>query len=103
MTLLGQLGIDPTLLVAQIINFAILAWLLYRLLYRPLVERIEHDEQELKTAEQGESQLKSDRTKLEDDRTTIIAKAQQRARDIVAEAEDIAHGITGGEKRPQGP
>ena len=50
MELLGNLGIDVSLLIAQMINFGLLLWLLTKFLYRPIVKRIEKDEKELKQA-----------------------------------------------------
>ena len=50
MEILGKLGIDIKLLIAQIINFGLLLWLLKKFLYVPIVRRIEKDERELNEA-----------------------------------------------------
>ena len=50
MEILGKLGIDIKLLIAQIINFGLLLWLLKKFLYAPIVRRIEKDERELNEA-----------------------------------------------------
>jgi F-type H+-transporting ATPase subunit b len=93
MGLLGNLGIDPKLLVAQGVNFAILVFLLHRLVYKPLLRRIEQDEQELAKGETEEQTLSGERETLQKERTEILAAAQERARNIVSEAQDIARGI----------
>ena len=50
MEFLKNLGIDVKLLIAQIINFGLLLWLLKKLLYKPFIKRIEKDEKERESA-----------------------------------------------------
>jgi F-type H+-transporting ATPase subunit b len=40
MDIVGKLGLDPVLLVAQIVNFLIIAFLLWRFLLKPLMARM---------------------------------------------------------------
>ncbi|HDH31328.1 MAG TPA: hypothetical protein ENH26_00980, partial [Candidatus Wolfebacteria bacterium] len=57
MEFLGNLGIDIKLLIAQIINFGLLLWLLTKFLYKPIIKRIEKDETELKQAQIQKKEL----------------------------------------------
>jgi len=43
MELLGKLGVDPRLLLAQIVNFGLLLLILNKFLYKPLIKKIEKD------------------------------------------------------------
>ena len=74
-TLLGTFHIDWRLLVAQIINFAIVFAVLYRFVVKPLqkvmLERTAKIEQGLKDAENARARL----TNAENDYTQKIAEA----------------------------
>lgn len=61
MEILNQFGINPLLLVAQIVNFAILLFILKRFLYRPILKVLEERKKKiadsLKNAEDVEKKL----------------------------------------------
>jgi F-type H+-transporting ATPase subunit b len=102
---LEQLGINPIFLLSQIVNFAILALLLQRFAYKPIVrmldqrrERIEKGLEEARLAEEARANAENERQQiLEQARTEaqgIVAEANQRgeaqAANIVAEAQSQA-------------
>lgn len=93
MEFLGGLGIDIKLLVAQMINFGLLLWLLARFVYRPIIKRIEKDETELKQAQIQKKELERQRIVFVQKEKNEIARAKQRAREIMEEAENIAQRI----------
>jgi F-type H+-transporting ATPase subunit b len=66
-----SLGIDPKLIFAQIVNFAILLWLLNKFLYKPLIkvldERKQKQEEALRKFE--EAQKKGEELALEKEKT----------------------------------
>jgi F-type H+-transporting ATPase subunit b len=93
MEFLGSLGIDIKLLVAQMINFGLLLWLLARFVYRPIIKRIEKDETELKQAQIQKKELEQQRIVFTQKEKNEIARAKQRAREIIKEAEGIAQKI----------
>lgn len=86
MEALTSLGINGKLLIAQIINFLILLFLLSKLLYKPLLkvmdERSQKIESGLKAAKKSESDLK----KAEADAEKILEKAYKESNDILANA-----------------
>ena len=93
MELLGSLGIDWKLLIAQIINFALLLWLLAKFLYKPIIKRIEKDEMELKQARTKKSELDREQEAFTEQKRKDMAEAKQRSREIIKEAESIAQEI----------
>ena len=93
MQLLGDLGIDIKLLLAQVVNFGILLWLLTKFLYKPIIKRIEKDEQELNQAQKQKEQLIQEKIILEQQKTAEIAQAKEQSQKIIKEAEDIAKKI----------
>jgi F-type H+-transporting ATPase subunit b len=81
-----QFGLNPILLLAQIVNFLILLFILKRILYKPLLkvleERKERISLSLKQAQEIEERLK----KTEEEREDKLQKASLKARQIIDEA-----------------
>ncbi len=82
MEALAKLGINPLLLVAQIVNFLILLWILNRFLYKPILklfkDRSSKIEEGIKTAENLKKQA---------------ADAEERHKQYLDEAKKEAHRI----------
>jgi F-type H+-transporting ATPase subunit b len=83
---LGQFGIDPLLLAAQIINFIILLLIFKRFLYKPILAILKKRELKIKegllAAEKGEAFL----AKAKEEENEILSKANTEARGMVEEA-----------------
>ncbi len=93
MDFLGKLGIDPQLLIAQMINFGLLLWLLSKFIYRPVIKRIEEDEAELQQAKTKTKELEIEEKSFTEQKEMEMAQLKKRAREIIAEAEHIAKKI----------
>lgn len=93
MEILGKLGIDIKLLIAQIINFGLLLWLLKKFLYSPIIKRIEKDERELNEAKIQTEKLEKEKARFQEQKTRELAQTRKKAAGIVAEAEKIAGKI----------
>jgi len=93
MEFLGKLGIDIKLLIAQIINFGILLWLLKKFLYQPIIKRIEKDENELKQAQSQKNQIQKQEDVFQKQQRKEMVTSKKRAKKIIEEAENIAQGI----------
>lgn len=82
MEALTKLGINPLLLIAQIVNFLLLLWILNKFLYKPILklfrERSSKIEDGIKTAETLKKQA---------------AEADERHRQLIEEAKKEAHRI----------
>lgn len=85
MEILNQFGINPILLLAQIVNFLVLLLILKRFLYRPilkvLAERRQKIEESLKNAEEIEKRLLA----TEEERDKVLAKASNEAQRLMDE------------------
>lgn len=84
------LGINLPLFLAQLINFGVVLWLLWTLLYKPVTkmlnDRTARIESSLREADQVKQQLANARR----DYDAEIARARQEAAGIVAQAQDRA-------------
>lgn len=95
--LLAKLGIDWKLLIAQIVNFLILLFILYKFAYGPIVAMLEKRqkkiEQGLKDAEAAGKNLE----KSEERQKEILRKARTEAKTIIeksrTQAENSKSGI----------
>jgi F-type H+-transporting ATPase subunit b len=102
-----QLGISLPKFLYQAINFIIVAWVLYALLYKRVLamlnERTERIEQGLKEADQVKQQLanakrdyEAEMAKARQEASSILAQAQERAKQ--QESEIIAQAREQGER-----
>lgn len=86
MEVLGKLGINPLLLIAQIVNFLILLWLLNRFLYKPILklfkDRSTRIEDGIKTAEN----LKKQAAEAEERHKQYLDEARKEAHRIIEQA-----------------
>ncbi len=84
--LLSKLGIDWKLLIAQIINFLVLLFVLYKFAYGPVLamldKRTKKIEQGLKDADEAHKKL----AESEEKQKEILRKARTEAKDIVEKA-----------------
>lgn len=90
MELLNNLGINGKLLLAQIINFLVLLFVLYKFAYGPVLkllsERTSKIEKGLKDAEDAQKKL----IEITEKEKAVLTKARKQAQEIVAGAEEVA-------------
>jgi F-type H+-transporting ATPase subunit b len=86
MEILANFGVEPVLLVAQIFNFLIIAWVLKRFAYKPILKLLQERkvtiEQGLKNAEDARKLLEQANEK----ETAILKSAQAQAKKLQDEA-----------------
>lgn len=94
MEFLEKFGVDPLLLLAQIVNFTILLLLLKLFLYKPILkileERKKKVEHSIKSAEAIERKL----AKVEEEQQKFLDQAKNEANKIIAEAKSEAKELT---------
>ncbi len=86
MDVLNNLGVNWVLLVAQIVNFLVVFYILKRFLYKPILELLKNREKTIQ-----ESQKQAEETKQLLERTAkkekeVIKKAQEEARKLLEDA-----------------
>lgn len=85
-----ELGIEPVLLVAQIINFAIIFFVLKKFLYKPLFSVIDKRKREIEEGLAMARKIQEDEEKAKEKQEKLIADAKKEARAIVEEAKKQA-------------
>ena len=93
MGFLKDFGIQPTLLVAQIVNFLIILFLLKKFFYKPIIklldDRKKKIEESLKNAEVIEERLKQ----TEEKSAQIIEEARRNSQNLITESKKEADRI----------
>lgn len=87
---MGKLGINPYLLIAQIINFGLVAFLLARLLYRPVLNALASRTARIQESIENAEQVKQQLARAQQDYDAQIARARQEAAQIMAQANERA-------------
>lgn len=94
MEIFTNFGIQPVLLLAQIVNFLVILFVLKRFFYKPITkaldERKERIAESLKNADQIELRLKE----TEEKSVQILEKAQKEAQEILRSAKEDAQKMT---------
>ena len=93
MELLDKLGIDWRLLIAQIINFGVLLFILHRFLYKPILRVLEKRRKEIKENDERTKELAKRIEKTEEDYEERILEAEKKSQVILKEAEENANKL----------
>jgi F-type H+-transporting ATPase subunit b len=86
MELLTEFGVNPVLLTAQIINFLIIAYVLKRYLYGPILDLLKKREQTIKKGQEDAVEAGKLLAKTEEREKEILKKAQTEAKAIIEAA-----------------
>ncbi len=87
---MGKLGINPYLLVAQIINFGLVALLLGYFLYRPVLNALQARTARIQESIENAEQVKQQLSRAQQDYEAQLGKARQEAAQIMAQANERA-------------
>ena len=91
MAFFGKIGVDWRLVVAQAVNFGVLAWIFQRFVYRPLLKGMSSSE--LEKAERRMEEVQKRQAEAEKEKKKILGEAKQKSANMVEEAEQIAAQI----------
>lgn len=83
---MDKLGIQPTQLLLQAINFAIMVVVLTKLLYKPITGMLERRRKEIEEGLALTAKLREEEEKLKIKREKVLVEARSEARQILEEA-----------------
>lgn len=90
---MDKLGIEPTLLAAQIVNFFIIMIVLSKLLYKPLLAMIEKRKKEIAEGLALTQKMREEEEKLALKQEKALAKAREDAMLVIEEAKSQAKEV----------
>ncbi len=85
-----RLGINYGLLIAQIVNVALLVWILSMLLYKPLINLLNERTKRIEEGLKESANVKAQMVDMRKDADVELAKARQEAAAILAQAQERA-------------
>lgn len=83
-----KLGVNPTYLITQIINFTILVVVLTKLVYKPVLEALEKRKKKIEEGLALTQKVTQEKEELEVRKAKVIREAQKEARAIIDKARD---------------
>jgi F-type H+-transporting ATPase subunit b len=80
------LGIEPIYLFAQIVNFAIIFFVLRKFLYKPVMTMLDNRRKEIEDGLDLAKKMETEETRLKDKETQMTADAKKQAKAIIDDA-----------------
>jgi F-type H+-transporting ATPase subunit b len=90
MEILETFGVQPVLLLAQIVNFVILLFLLKKFAYQPIMKILDERKQKIETSVKQAEKIQNQLEETETRQKEIIYKAEKESSKIINEAKDAA-------------
>ncbi len=81
-----KLGIDPLLIVVQIVNFVLLLIILKKVLYKPILNTIKNREKELSEIEKKGVEFEKEKQEFEKEKAKLLNALQKEKREVLEEA-----------------
>src|SRR3989344_2738333 len=94
MDILTNFGIQPQLLLAQIVNFLIILFLLKKFFFGPIVKVLEDRKKRIEQSLQNADQISEKLQKTEESSKKILDETRESAKTIIAQAKQEAQRIT---------
>ena len=88
-----QLGINPIFLLSQIVNFAVLAFLLHRFAYKPILKMLDQRRERIEKGLEDARLAEEARANAEQERQQILDGARAEAQRVVAEANERGEAV----------
>lgn len=81
-----KLGIEPSLLLAQIVNFIIIMVVLTKILYKPILGMLEKRKKDIEESLVRSEQVRQEEEKMQARKEKLLSEARKEARAILDEA-----------------
>lgn len=94
MEILHNFGIEPTLLLAQIVNFLIILFLLKKFFFGPIVKVLEERKNKIAESLKNADLIEEKLQKTEADSAAILEKAKSEAQTLLTDAKTESQRIT---------
>jgi len=92
-SMLGRFGIDWKIITAQIINFIIVAVLLYKFAFKPILATLDERQKKISDGLQYAEEMKSKLAESERQQAEALKEAHMEAQKIIGESRDQAKAL----------
>lgn len=93
MEILDQFGIQPVLLLAQIVNFLIILVVLKKFFYKPIVKMLDDRKAKIAESLKNADQISEKLQKTEEKTAEILEKARSQSQEIISQAKTESQRI----------
>lgn len=90
---LSAIGIDVSALLFQVVNFAILLWLLKRFAYRPIVKLLEARRQKIEESLTTAEAVAKDKLALGEERVRLLTEAEAEGSALIARGKQASAAL----------
>ena len=90
MEILEDFGVEPILLLAQVVNFVILLYILKRFLYKPILKVLEERKKRIETSVKQSEEMQKRFDEITKKQTEILDKAKAESEQIIEGAKNEA-------------
>lgn len=90
---MDKLGIEPTLLGAQVVNFLVIIFVLQKLLYKPILTMLEKRKKEIAEGVELTARMKDEEVKLKEKQEKALHQAREDAMEIIEDAKKQAKEV----------
>jgi F-type H+-transporting ATPase subunit b len=94
MEIFRSFGIQPVLLLAQIVNFLIILFLLKKFFYKPIIKILEDRKKRIAESLQNAQSIEDRLKKTEEKSAQILDETRKNAQDLIDEAKKAAERIS---------
>ena len=84
--ILSDFGVQPILLLAQVVNFLVLLFILKKLLYKPILKVLEERKRKIEEGLSNVEKIQKELEETEAKRAQVIERAIEEGKQIIAEA-----------------
>lgn len=91
--ILTEFGVQPLLLIAQVVNFLVLLWILNKVLYKPILKVLDERKQKIADSLKNAEQIEKKLAQTEEDRENKLEEAAKEAKKIIDDATKSATEI----------
>ena len=88
-----ELGLDPVALLWQLLAFALLVFLLYKLLYRPVLRMLDERSERVRKGMEDAAKAREMAERAQEEFEKRIAEARKDGQDIVAQATQMSEKL----------
>ncbi len=93
MEILDQFGIQPVLLIAQMVNFLIILFVLNKFFYKPIVKMLDARKSKIEESLKNADLISEKLQKTEEKTAEIMEKARTQAQEIISQAKTESQRI----------
>ncbi|EKE19010.1 MAG: ATP synthase subunit b [uncultured bacterium] len=92
MELINALGLNVKILLAQLINFGVLVFVIYKFAYGPIMKVLDERQAKIEKGIDDAMEAGKKLVEIEEKEKSVLSEARKEAQEIIKKAQDVAEG-----------